>query len=65
MTVDGDPAGPAITDTHPTLDLSPGPHTVTTRVAIDPASNTVLDGLDLATGIYVTQCEAEGFRRIT
>lgn len=32
---------------------------------IDPASNTVLEGLYLSSGNYCTQCEAEGFRRIT
>ena len=30
-----------------------------------PADNTVLEGLYLSNGIYCTQCEAEGFRRIT
>lgn len=32
---------------------------------IDPAANTSLEGLYLADGAYCTQCEAEGFRRIT
>ena len=36
---------------------------ITTR--INPQSNTVLEGLYLTTGNYCTQCEAEGFRRIT
>jgi len=30
-----------------------------------PASNTALSGLYMSNGIYCTQCEAEGFRRIT
>jgi aminopeptidase N len=32
---------------------------------IAPAKNTALEGLYLAKGIFCTQCEAEGFRRIT
>ncbi len=32
---------------------------------IAPARNTSLEGLYLAKGIFCTQCEAEGFRRIT
>ncbi|MGA7674637.1 MAG: aminopeptidase N [Rhizomicrobium sp.] len=36
---------------------------VVTEIA--PAKNTALEGLYLAKGIFCTQCEAEGFRRIT
>ncbi len=32
---------------------------------IDPQSNTSLEGLYLSGGAYCTQCEAEGFRKIT
>ncbi len=32
---------------------------------IDPAANTALEGLYLSSGNFCTQCEAEGFRRIT
>jgi aminopeptidase N len=32
---------------------------------IDPAANTALEGLYQSQGNYCTQCEAEGFRRIT
>ncbi|EJI85334.1 aminopeptidase N [Alishewanella aestuarii B11] len=32
---------------------------------INPEQNTALEGLYLAEGVYCTQCEAEGFRRIT
>jgi aminopeptidase N len=31
----------------------------------NPAGNTALEGLYLSNGMYCTQCEAEGFRRIT
>ena len=35
------------------------------EVEIDPAGNTALEGLYLSDGIFCTQCEAEGFRKIT
>ena len=31
----------------------------------NPQANTALSGLYMSNGIYCTQCEAEGFRRIT
>jgi len=34
-------------------------------VEIDPANNTALEGLYMSNGMYCTQCEAEGFRKIT
>jgi aminopeptidase N len=34
-------------------------------VEIDPKSNTSLNGLYMSNGMYCTQCEAEGFRKIT
>jgi len=36
-----------------------------TEVEIRPRDNTRLSGLYLSSGIFCTQCEAEGFRRIT
>ena len=36
-----------------------------TEVEIDPAGNTALEGLYMSNGMYCTQCEAEGFRKIT
>lgn len=36
-----------------------------TKVKINPAQNTALDGLYRSGGMYCTQCEAQGFRRIT
>ncbi|MEN8169504.1 MAG: aminopeptidase N [Pseudomonadota bacterium] len=33
--------------------------------AVGPAANTALEGLYLSSGNFCTQCEAEGFRRIT
>ncbi|PAX07997.1 aminopeptidase N [Sphingomonas lenta] len=40
-------------------------HTVETEVEIEPEKNTQLMGLYASGGILCTQCEAEGFRRIT
>ncbi|MEL7216229.1 MAG: aminopeptidase N, partial [Pseudomonadota bacterium] len=34
-------------------------------VRIDPEANTALEGLYMSKGMYCTQCEAEGFRKIT
>ena len=42
-----------------------GPFTLETAVLCDPEANTVLSGLYRSRGTYCTQCEAEGFRRIT
>ncbi|MCF6194316.1 MAG: aminopeptidase N, partial [Kangiellaceae bacterium] len=38
---------------------------LTTEVKIYPARNTSLEGLYLSNGKFCTQCEAEGFRKIT
>ncbi|MEB3353085.1 MAG: aminopeptidase N [Cyanobacteriota bacterium] len=36
-----------------------------TRVRIHPETNSTLEGLYVSGGLFTTQCEAEGFRRIT
>ena len=41
------------------------PFTLTVRTRIFPSRNTALKGLYESNGILCTQCEAEGFRRIT
>jgi len=41
------------------------PFRVTIETEINPTANTKLMGLYLSSGNYCTQCEAEGFRRIT
>jgi len=38
---------------------------VETEVEIAPEANTALEGLYMSKGMYCTQCEAEGFRKIT
>ena len=43
----------------------PEAFTLATEVQIDPAANTELSGLYVSDGSFFTQCEAEGFRRIT
>jgi aminopeptidase N len=50
-----------------TLTLSDLPETFTLKIVteISPANNTALEGLYVSKGIFCTQCEAEGFRRIT
>ena len=45
--------------------LSGASHVIETRVAIAPAQNSQLMGLYASGGLLCTQCEAEGFRRIT
>jgi aminopeptidase N len=51
--------------TIPAAALPAGPFTLETEVEIAPEANTSLEGLYLSRGMYCTQCEAEGFRRIT
>ena len=41
------------------------PFVLETEVEIDPEDNTELSGLYLSQGMFCTQCEAQGFRRIT
>ncbi|WP_143872966.1 aminopeptidase N [Catenovulum sediminis] len=48
-----------------TLTELPEQFTLTIKSQIDPVNNTALEGLYLSAGAYCTQCEAEGFRRIT
>ena len=38
---------------------------VETEVIINPSANTALEGLYMSNGRFYTQCEAEGFRKIT
>ena len=43
----------------------PEKFTLEIETQIDPLNNTALEGLYLTSGNFCTQCEAEGFRRIT
>jgi aminopeptidase N len=42
-----------------------GPFKLEIETLVDPSANTQLSGLYRSSGTYCTQCEAEGFRRIT
>jgi aminopeptidase N len=53
------------TDEHLTLHAVPDQFVLTTEVQIDPAGNTALEGLYMSGGRFCTQCESEGFRKIT
>ena len=53
------------TDAGLRLSLPGASHVVETKVAIAPARNSQLMGLYASGGLLCTQCEAEGFRRIT
>ena len=46
--------------------VSPPPEfTLETEVEIVPEANKALEGLYVSQGVFCTQCEADGFRRIT
>ena len=47
------------------VDLPGSTHRVTITTTINPAANSQLMGLYASNGMLCTQCEAEGFRRIT
>ncbi|MEM9303966.1 MAG: aminopeptidase N [Pseudomonadota bacterium] len=50
---------------HLTLEDVPAAFVLETEVAISPAANTALEGLYVSGPFLLTQCEAEGFRKIT
>lgn len=66
VTLNGKPFdGYTVADGQMTI-VNPGHEFTLTIVSeIDPAANTALEGLYQSQGTYCTQCEAEGFRRIT
>ncbi len=68
IAIDGRPLMPAeyrVTDEALTLLRVPDRFELTTRVCIHPYLNTALEGLYQSGQMLCTQCEAEGFRRIT
>ncbi|MGM0525461.1 MAG: aminopeptidase N [Pseudomonadota bacterium] len=54
-----------VTDQQLTVTTDKERFTLTVVNTINPRDNKALEGLYLADGTYCTQCEAEGFRRIT
>ncbi|MFA9443094.1 MAG: aminopeptidase N [Hyphomicrobium sp.] len=55
-----------LTDTSLTLTKTPAkPFTLEIVTFVNPEANKALQGLYRSNGVYCTQCEAEGFRRIT
>ncbi|HEX5801656.1 MAG TPA: aminopeptidase N [Azospira sp.] len=66
LTIDGKaPAAPRITDTRIEIDLAGDTASAEIVTRIAPEKNTALSGLYTSRGGFFTQCEAEGFRRIT
>ncbi|GGH21839.1 aminopeptidase N [Cribrihabitans marinus] len=63
--IDDQPVEPEVTEKGLTCKVPDGPFTWETEVEIDPSGNTALEGLYMSNGMYCTQCEAEGFRKIT
>ncbi len=54
-----------LSDSHLILHPTSEQFVVDTSVKIHPESNTALEGLYKSGGMFCTQCEAEGFRKIT
>ena len=63
--IDGEPVKPKVTPEGLTCEVPNIPFIWECEVQIDPAANTALEGLYQSSGMYCTQCEAEGFRKIT
>ncbi|NDR56540.1 aminopeptidase N [Aliiruegeria sabulilitoris] len=63
--IDGKDVTPVATEGGITCEVPDGPFTWEAEVEISPQTNTALEGLYMSNGMYCTQCEAEGFRKIT
>ncbi|WP_298906902.1 aminopeptidase N [uncultured Aliiroseovarius sp.] len=63
--VDGTDITPELVDGGLKADVPDAPFVWEAEVEISPETNTALEGLYMSNGMYCTQCEAEGFRRIT
>ncbi|WP_293449635.1 aminopeptidase N [Planktotalea sp.] len=63
--INGTAINPTITPEGLTADAPTEPFTFEAEVEISPQTNTALEGLYMSSGMYCTQCEAEGFRKIT
>jgi aminopeptidase N len=68
VSIDGESCGAdrmTLGETTLTIHDAPDDFLLETEVEISPETNTELSGLYISNGMYCTQCEAEGFRRIT
>ncbi|MFT3730998.1 MAG: aminopeptidase N [Hyphomicrobium sp.] len=69
VTLDGKKLKPSsyrVTETGLTISSPPKePFTLEIVTTINPKANTALQGIYLSRGVYCSQCEAQGFRRIT
>ncbi len=66
--LDGVPLGEAdytLSSTSLTINSLPDQFLLEIETEVNPAGNSKLEGLYLSSGNFCTQCEAEGFRRIT
>ncbi|MEL7180181.1 MAG: aminopeptidase N [Pseudomonadota bacterium] len=63
--IDGQPIAPDVSKDGLRCPVPDAPFVFEAEVEISPATNTALEGLHMSNGMYCTQCEAEGFRRIT
>ncbi len=63
--IDGEAVSPDVTPEGLTCKVPDKPFLWEAEVEIDPQNNTALEGLYMSGGMYCTQCEAEGFRKIT
>ncbi|MBI1418545.1 MAG: aminopeptidase N [Limimaricola sp.] len=63
--IDGAPVKPVVTETGLSCAVPDAPFQWEAEVEIAPAANTALEGLYMSRGMYCTQCEAQGFRKIT
>ena len=69
LRLDGQPLAPPAFVQEPERLVIPAPpqrpFVLESRVRMHPETNTTLEGLYVSGGLFTTQCEAEGFRRIT
>ena len=68
LRLDGEPLGInryRIEDDHLIVHDLPAAFTLESTVCIRPEANTALEGLYVSNGVFCTQCEPEGFRKIT
>ena len=63
--VDGVEVTPDVTSDGLTVTVPNAPFVWEAEVEINPGNNTALEGLYMSNDMYCTQCEAEGFRKIT